>query len=68
MGIITVIACSIFFYGANESDWKFIKKIICIFVFLSAILVFIILLTKPEIYQKRLYANKWLHGFGVIVR
>lgn len=68
MGIITVIACSIFFYGANESDWKFIKKIICIFVFLSAILVFIILLTKPEIYQKRLYAYKWLHGFGVIVR
>lgn len=54
MGIITVIACSLFFYAADEKYWEYIKKIICILVFVMSIFVFALMLTHPEMYLKRL--------------
>lgn len=68
MGLITVFACSIYFYAYDNIYWEYIKKLICILVLIIALLLTVFMLTEPEIYSRRLFAYKWLHGFGVIVR
>ena len=68
MGPITVFACSIYFYAYDDAYWNYIKKLICTLVLLIAILLTFFMLTEPEIYMRRLFAYKWLHGFGVLVR
>ena len=68
MGPITVFACSIYFYAYDDAYWKYIKKLICTLVLFIAILLTFFMLTEPEIYARRLFAYKWLHGFGVLVR
>ena len=68
MGIITVIGCSIYFYAYETVYWDYLKKLISMLVLVIAILLTVILLTQPEIYAHRVFAYKWLHGFGVMVR
>lgn len=68
MGLITVFACSIYFYAYDNIYWEYIKKLICALVLIIAFLLTFFMLTEPEIYLRRLFAYKWLHGFGVIVR
>lgn len=68
MGIISVIGCSIFFYAYEDYYWQYIKKLIFVIVLAMTVLITIIMFTQPEIYVHRVFAYKWLHGFGVIIR
>lgn len=68
MGIITVFGCVLYFYAGDDVYWPYIRKLLCWAVLASTVLVAFFLVFQPEIYIKRLYAYKWLHGFGVVLR